>query len=201
MASSSPWDPGLASPVSSITRFIKGNRMTRFYALWVHHKGACWTIWLGCPKDKIVRTTTGLEVDNRGLVEVDENGATTREGVFSGVDVVLDVLGGKALADNVRALAQGGRLVVIGLQQGRRGELDLNAVLAKRAVVTGTTLRSRSPEEKAALLEAVREHVWPMVADRRVRPVVHAVFPLEDVEEAAAVLERGEAFGKVLLVP
>ncbi len=118
-----------------------------------------------------------------------------------GVDVVLDVLGGKALADNVRALAQGGRLVVIGLQQGRRGELDLNAVLAKRAVVTGTTLRSRSPEEKAALLEAVREHVWPMVADRRVRPVVHAVFPLEDVEEAAAVLERGEAFGKVLLVP
>ncbi|MGL6575083.1 hypothetical protein ACSZOD_18660 [Aeromonas hydrophila] len=55
MASSSPWDPGLASPVSSITRFIKGNRMTRFYALWVHHKGACWTIWLGCPKDKIVR--------------------------------------------------------------------------------------------------------------------------------------------------
>ena len=55
MASSSPWDPGLASPASSITRFIKGNRMTRFYALWVHHKGACWTIWLGCPKDKIVR--------------------------------------------------------------------------------------------------------------------------------------------------
>lgn len=55
MASSSPWDPGLASPASSITRFIKGNRMTRFYALWVHHKGACWTVWLGCPKDKIVR--------------------------------------------------------------------------------------------------------------------------------------------------
>ncbi len=118
-----------------------------------------------------------------------------------GVDVVLDVLGGKALADNVRALAQGGRLVVIGLQQGRRGELDLNAVLAKRAVVTGTTLRSRSPEEKAALLDAVREHVWPMVADGRLRPVVHAVVPLEDVEAAAAVLERGEAFGKVLLVP
>lgn len=55
MASSSPWDPGLAAaPASSITRFIKGSRMTWFYALWVYHKGAGWTIWLGCPKDKIV---------------------------------------------------------------------------------------------------------------------------------------------------
>ncbi|PFG44640.1 putative PIG3 family NAD(P)H quinone oxidoreductase [Isoptericola jiangsuensis] len=118
-----------------------------------------------------------------------------------GADVVLDVLGGGALPDNVRVLAPGGRLVVIGLQQGRRGELDLAALMAKRATVTGTTLRSRSPREKAAIVAAVGEHVWPMVADGRLRPVVHERVPLADAERALAMLEGGEAFGKVLLVP
>jgi putative PIG3 family NAD(P)H quinone oxidoreductase len=118
-----------------------------------------------------------------------------------GADVVLDVLGGGALRDNVRALAPGGRLVVIGLQQGRRGELDLAALMAKRATVTGTTLRSRSPQEKAAIVAAVGEHVWPMVADGRVRPVVHDRLPLGDAERALAMLESGQVFGKLLLVP
>lgn len=118
-----------------------------------------------------------------------------------GADVVLDVLGGRALPDNVRALAHGGRLVVIGLQQGRRGDLDLNALMTKRATVTGTMLRSRTPAEKAAVVAAVHEHVWPMVADGRVRPVVHARLPLGEAEAALAMLEHGEAFGKVLLVP
>lgn len=118
-----------------------------------------------------------------------------------GVDVVLDVLGGRALADNVRTLAHGGRLVVIGLQQGRRGELDLNAILTKRATVTGTTLRSRSAAEKATLVAAVHQHVWPLVAAGQVRPVVHARLPLEQADDAAGLLERGEVFGKVLLVP
>jgi putative PIG3 family NAD(P)H quinone oxidoreductase len=118
-----------------------------------------------------------------------------------GADVVLDVLGGGALRDNVRVLATGGRLVVIGLQQGRRGELDLAALMAKRATVTGTTLRSRSPQEKAAIVAAVGEHVWPMVADGRVRPVVHDRLPLGDAERALAMLESGEVFGKLLLVP
>lgn len=118
-----------------------------------------------------------------------------------GADVVLDVVGAANLPDNVRVLAPGGRLVVIGLQKGRRGELDLGALMTKRATVTGTTLRSRSPQEKAAIVAAVGEHVWPMVADGRVRPVVHARVPLADAEEAVAMLERGEPFGKVLLVP
>ncbi|HWV76429.1 MAG TPA: NAD(P)H-quinone oxidoreductase, partial [Isoptericola sp.] len=85
-----------------------------------------------------------------------------------GADVVLDVLGGGGLADNVRALAPGGRLVVIGLQRGRRGELDLNALMAKHAWVTGTLLRPRSAEDKAALVATVCERVWPLVADGRV---------------------------------
>ncbi len=118
-----------------------------------------------------------------------------------GADVVLDVLGGGGLGDNVRLLADGGRLVVIGLLQGRRGELDLARLMARRATVTGTTLRSRSAEEKARIVAAVAEHVWPMVADGRVRPVVHARLPLDEAEEAHRLLESGEAFGKVLLLP
>ncbi|GAA1726116.1 NAD(P)H-quinone oxidoreductase [Isoptericola hypogeus] len=118
-----------------------------------------------------------------------------------GADVVLDVLGAGGLADNVRVLAPGGRLVVIGLQKGRRGELDLGALMAKGAWVTGTLLRPRPAEEKAALVAAVREHVWPMVADGQVRPVVHARVPLDEAARAHELLESGEVFGKVLLVP
>ncbi|WP_125775442.1 NAD(P)H-quinone oxidoreductase [Antribacter gilvus] len=117
-----------------------------------------------------------------------------------GADVVLDVVGAAYLADNVRVLAQGGRLVVIGLQKGRRAELDLAALLTKRATITGTTLRSRPAAEKAAVVAAVREHVWPMVEDGRVRPVIHARLPLAEAENAHTLLESGEVFGKVLLV-
>ncbi|MDO8149806.1 NAD(P)H-quinone oxidoreductase [Isoptericola sp. b408] len=118
-----------------------------------------------------------------------------------GADVVLDVLGGGALGDNVRALAPGGRLVVIGLQQGRTGELDLARLMAKRAVVTGTLLRSRTPEEKAEIVAAVTEHVWPLVERGLIRPVVHARLPFDEAESALGMLESGEAFGKVLLLP
>lgn len=119
----------------------------------------------------------------------------------AGVDVVLDVVGAAYLADNVRALARGGRLVVIGLQRGRRGELDLGALLTKRITIAGTTLRSRPVQEKAAVVAAVREHVWPMVDDGRVRPVVHDRLPFTEAERAHDMLESGQVFGKVLLVP
>jgi NADPH:quinone reductase-like Zn-dependent oxidoreductase len=118
-----------------------------------------------------------------------------------GVDVVLDVLGAGALADNLRLLADGGRLDVIGLQQGRRAELDLGLLLARRASVIGTTLRSRPHAQKAAIVDGVARHVWPLVAEGRVRPVVHARVPLADAAEAHRMMERGEVFGKVLLVP
>lgn len=119
----------------------------------------------------------------------------------AGVGVVLDILGAGSLTDNVRALARGGRLVVIGLQQGRRGELDLGAVLTKRLTVAGTTLRSRPAAEKAAVVAAVREHVLPMVEDGRIRPVIHDRLPLADAARAHDLLESGDAFGKVLLIP
>ncbi|WNB85494.1 NAD(P)H-quinone oxidoreductase [Cellulomonas sp. ATA003] len=118
-----------------------------------------------------------------------------------GVDVVLDVLGAGALAANLDCLATGGRLVVIGMQRGRRAELDLGLLLTKRATVVGTTLRSRPAAEKTALVAAVREHVWPMLARGAVRPVVHARVPLAEAGRAHAMLDSGDVFGKLLLVP
>ena len=118
-----------------------------------------------------------------------------------GVDVVLDVLGAAALADNLAVLATEGRLVVIGLQRGRRAEIDLGVLMSLRASVSGTTLRSRPAEQKTALVAAVRDRVWPLVADGRVRPVVHARLPLAEASRAHALLDSGEVFGKLLLVP
>ena len=118
-----------------------------------------------------------------------------------GVDVVLDVLGAGGLAANVASLATGGRLVIIGLQQGRRGEIDLARVLARRIVVTGALLRSRPLAERAAIVADVHEHMWPFVADGRVRPVVHASLPMPQAGAAHELLDSGEVFGKVLLVP
>lgn len=118
-----------------------------------------------------------------------------------GADLVLDVLGAGALAGNLRLLTTGGRLIIIGLQQGRRADIDLGLLLAKRASVHGTTLRSRPTGEKAAIVAAVAEHAWPMLADGRLRPVVHDRLPLPDAGRAHEMLADGEVFGKLLLVP
>lgn len=117
-----------------------------------------------------------------------------------GADVVLDVMGAAYLERNVAALATGGRLVVIGLQGGTRGELDLGALLAKRARVIGTTLRSRPLDERAAIVAGVRREVWPLVPER-IRPVVAARLPLADAAQAHRELEAGGVVGKILLTP
>jgi len=114
-------------------------------------------------------------------------------------DVILDNMGAAYLPRNVQALAVGGRLVVIGLQGGVNGDLPLNVLLKKRGSVHATSLRARPLEEKAAICAAVVEHVWPMVADGRVRPVIDRVLALEQVAEAHTVLESSEHVGKVLL--
>lgn len=118
-----------------------------------------------------------------------------------GADVVLDVVGAAYLPRNLEVLATGGRLVVIGMQKGRRAELDLGLLLARRATVAGTTLRARPPQEKARIVHEVLTHVWPLVEDGRVRPVVHARLPLDEAARAHELLDSGEVFGKVLLVP
>ena len=116
-----------------------------------------------------------------------------------GADVILDNMGAKYLSRNVSALATSGRLVIIGMQGGTKGELDIAALMAKRAAVIGTTLRARPPAEKATIVAAVREHVWPLVASGRVRPIVQSTHPLADAAAAHRELEAGAHIGKVLL--
>ncbi|WP_445402616.1 NAD(P)H-quinone oxidoreductase [Streptomyces sp. LE64] len=117
----------------------------------------------------------------------------------AGADVVLDIVGAKYLDRNVRALAENGRLVIIGMQGGTRAELDIGALLAKRAAVVATSLRGRPGAEKAAIVAEVREHVWPLVASGRVRPVVDRSVPMRDAALGHRVLEEGGNVGKVLL--
>jgi len=117
-----------------------------------------------------------------------------------GVDVILDNMGAKYLGRNVAALATNGRLVVIGMQGGAKGELNIGALLAKRASVTATSLRARPVEEKAEIVDDVKTHVWPLVSVGKIRPIVDRAIALPDAAEAHRVLEAGEASGKVLLV-
>lgn len=117
-----------------------------------------------------------------------------------GADVILDVVGAKYLQQNVEALADYGRLVVIGLQGGVKGELNLGQLLSKRAAIIGTSLRPRPVAEKGVIMNAVRESVWPMLADGRIRPFVAKSFPLEQVREAHEYFDSGEHMGKVLLL-
>jgi putative PIG3 family NAD(P)H quinone oxidoreductase len=116
-----------------------------------------------------------------------------------GADVILDNMGAKYLGRNVSALATQGRLVVIGMQGGTKGELDLAALLAKRGAVIATSLRSRPTEEKASICASVVEHVWPLVAEGKVRTFVHEQVPLDEVSRAHELMESGSHTGKILL--
>lgn len=116
-----------------------------------------------------------------------------------GADVILDNMGAKYLGRNVAALATEGRLVIIGMQGGTKAELDINALLRKRGAVIATTLRSRPTAEKSAICASVVEHVWPLVAEGLVQPIVHGTVPLEQAAEAHAQMESGAHTGKILL--
>ncbi|WP_256104590.1 NAD(P)H-quinone oxidoreductase [Streptomyces sp. ODS05-4] len=118
----------------------------------------------------------------------------------AGADVILDIIGAKYLARNVEALAMNGRLAIIGLMGGAKAELDLAALLTKRAAVAATSLRSRPKEEKATIIAAVREHVWPLIEAGKVRPVVDRVLPMPEAPEAHRTMESSTHIGKIALV-
>ncbi|MEU9136344.1 NAD(P)H-quinone oxidoreductase [Streptomyces sp. NPDC048404] len=118
----------------------------------------------------------------------------------AGADVILDNMGAKYLDPNVRALAVNGRLAIIGMQGGIKAELNIAALLNKRAAVSATSLRARPLGEKAAIVAAVREHVWPLIDSGHVRPVVDRELPMSDAAGAHRVLEESSHIGKVLLV-
>ena len=116
-----------------------------------------------------------------------------------GADVILDNIGAKYLARNVDALAINGRMVTIGLQGGRKAELDLGTLMSKRGAVIATTLRARPAAEKAAIVAAVREHVWPLVESGEVRPIINSRYPLDRAADAHREMEASTHMGKILL--
>lgn len=127
--------------------------------------------------------------------------AAVAEYTGTGVDVILDIIGAKYLAANVESLGPDGRLMIIGMQGGRKAELDLAALAARRASVTGLLLRPRPVEQKAAICRAVAERVWPLYATGELSPAPETRMALADVAEAHRKLESGGNIGKIVLVP
>ncbi|CAM3225663.1 NAD(P)H-quinone oxidoreductase [Mycobacterium colombiense] len=121
---------------------------------------------------------------------------------FGGADVIFDIMGASYLDRNIDALATDGQLVIIGMQGGIKGELNVGKLLAKRARVIGTTLRARpvtGPNSKSEIVQAVTTKVWPMIADGRVRPIIGERIPVEQAGIAHQKLAAGEVHGKVVL--
>lgn len=117
-----------------------------------------------------------------------------------GIDVILDMVGGDYLPKNVRLLAIEGRLVQIAFLQGSKiPEFDFMPVMVRRLTITGSTLRPRSIEQKAAIARSLRENVWPLLESGKVKVIIHQVFPLAQAAEAHRLLERSQNIGKVLL--
>jgi putative PIG3 family NAD(P)H quinone oxidoreductase len=128
--------------------------------------------------------------------------AETREATDGrGVDVILDIIGAKYLDRNVAALAPDGRIAILGLQGGRRGELDLGALMAKRGSVSATTLRARPAADKARIVKGVRERVWPLVDAGAIRPIIDRTFPMAQASAAHRLMESSDHLGKILLLP
>ncbi|MCF3118992.1 NAD(P)H-quinone oxidoreductase [Streptomyces arenae] len=119
---------------------------------------------------------------------------------FGPFDVILDVVGGDYLERNISSLAADGRLVVIGLQNGLEGRLDLADIVFKRVSVHGTTLRTRSKEQKAEIVAEVRDKVWPMIESGAVRLIVDRTVPMAEAAEGHRLMEAGGHVGKILLV-
>ncbi|UZE14156.1 NAD(P)H-quinone oxidoreductase [Pseudomonas sp. B21-053] len=117
-----------------------------------------------------------------------------------GVNVILDIMGGSYFNNNVAALAMEGRLVMLGFLGGAHADgVDLLAIMAKRAIITGSLLRSRTREEKAAIAQGLYEYVWPVLSAGRCLPMIDRVYPFTDAAQAHARMEAGDHIGKIVL--
>jgi NADPH2:quinone reductase len=119
----------------------------------------------------------------------------------SGVDIVLDIVGGNYLQRNIDSLAVNGRLIQIGLLGSARAELDLSPVMRKRLTITGSTLRTRSVEEKGAIARELESRVWPLLTIGQVKPIIDRALPLTEAAAAHQLLEAGNVIGKIVLLP
>jgi putative PIG3 family NAD(P)H quinone oxidoreductase len=116
-----------------------------------------------------------------------------------GADVILDIIGAAYLAQNLAALAPDGRIANIGLQRGRKAELDFSALMAKRGTIMSTTLRARPAAQKAAIVQAVRDSVWPLVDTGTLRPVIDRELPMSQAGEAHRIVDASSHIGKIVL--
>ena len=120
---------------------------------------------------------------------------------FGGVDVILDMVGGDFAQKGLDCLKMGGRIVYIAFQAGGRVDIDLQKIMQRRLIITGSTLRPRDADEKARLAAAIEATVWPWIADGKVRAIIDKAFPLAEAAAAHAWLEGGAHVGKVVLEP
>lgn len=117
-----------------------------------------------------------------------------------GIDVIFDIVGGSYLEQNIKLLATGGRLVVIGILGGAKGTLNLGLVLSKKITVTGSTLRARTPEAKGKIAQALHKHVWPLLENGAVKPIIQNSLPLKDAAHAHELIEANDTAGKLVLI-
>ena len=118
----------------------------------------------------------------------------------NGVDVVLDMVGADYAAQNVRSLKTGGRLVIIGFMGGRVADgIDLTRIVSRRLTITGSAMRPRTTDDKAALAGALRAKVWPLLEDGRCLPEIHRVFPMAQAAAAHQLMEDSSHIGKIVL--
>ena len=132
--------------------------------------------------------------------ETDFVEATLRASDGRGADVILDMVGGAYLARDAAAAATEGRIALIATQGGTKAELDLRVLMTKRLTLTASMLRPQSVQVKGRLAQALRERVWPLFATARLKPLLHAQFPLADAAAAHKLMESGAHIGKIVLV-
>jgi putative PIG3 family NAD(P)H quinone oxidoreductase len=144
---------------------------------------------------KELGATRAINYKNEDFLE-----ALQSETSASGVDVILDIVGGAYLEQNIKLLKTGGRLVVIGLLGGAKGTLNLGLVLSKHLLITGSTLRARPPAEKGAIAKQLLEKIWPLLEQGKIKPVLQNTYMLSEAAQAHELLERNEAAGKLALI-
>jgi putative PIG3 family NAD(P)H quinone oxidoreductase len=148
-----------------------------------------------CSKCKELGASVAIDYKTEDFVKVVE-----RETGGTGIDLILDMVGGDYINRNLQCLAVEGRLVQIAFLKGAKAEINFANLMMKRQTITGSTLRPRSVAEKGAIARALEEKVWPMLAADQVRPVIHATFPLEQAADAHRLMESSAHLGKIVLM-
>lgn len=147
-----------------------------------------------CRACEALGAVRGINYRTEDFVEVVKG-----ETAGKGVDVVLDMVGGSYLPREIDCLADDGRLAIIALLGGAKATVDLGQVLRRRLTITGSTLRPRAVEFKAAIAEKLKANIWPLLESRRIKPIVYKVFPLEEAVQAHVLMESSAHVGKLVL--